>query len=152
MQFHAGLVVVGVRTVAGHAHVAGGHAAHGAVVVVQHFNRGKAGEDVHAQRLGLLAHPFDDIAQADDVVALVVETGRQHPVRRGARAGLGQEHELVLRDRHGKRCAFFFPIGDQFGQRQRVHDGAGQDVCTQFRAFLKDAYADFLILFSGQLL
>ncbi|KAG0925293.1 hypothetical protein G6F31_018790 [Rhizopus arrhizus] len=53
MQFHAGLVVVGVRAVAGDTHVAGGHAAHGAVFVVQHFNGSETGENVHAQRFGL---------------------------------------------------------------------------------------------------
>ena len=44
MQLHAGLVVIGVAAVAGHAHVAGGHAAHGALFVVQHFDRGEAGK------------------------------------------------------------------------------------------------------------
>ncbi|MDT4856373.1 hypothetical protein FQZ97_907610 [compost metagenome] len=152
MQLHAGLVVVGVAAVAGHTHVAGGHAADGAVFVVQDFHCGEAGEDIHAQRLGLLAHPLHDVAQADDVVALVVETGRQQPVGRAARAGFGQEQELVLRDGHVQRRAFFLPVGDEFGQRQRVHDGAGQDVRTQFRALFKHADADFLILLSGQLL
>jgi hypothetical protein len=45
-------------------------------LVVQHFGGGKAGEDLHAQRLGLLAQPFGDRAQADDVVAVVVEARR----------------------------------------------------------------------------
>ncbi|MNR39856.1 hypothetical protein D3C85_1580940 [compost metagenome] len=78
-----------------------------------------------------------------------MEALRQQPVRRGARAGLGQEQELVLGDGHRERRAFFLPVGDKLGQRQRVHDGAGQDVRTQFRAFLKHADADLLVLFSG---
>jgi hypothetical protein len=48
------------------AHVAGGHALDRALVVVQHFGGGKAGEDLHAQGFGLLRQPAGDhVAQAE---------------------------------------------------------------------------------------
>jgi hypothetical protein len=65
-----------VAAVAGDAHVAGGDALHRAIVVEQHFGRGKAGEDLHAQRLGLPGQPAAEIAEAPGVGALVVHEGR----------------------------------------------------------------------------
>jgi hypothetical protein len=44
--------------------------------VVQHLGGGKAGEDLHAQRFGLFTQPLGDGAQADDVVAVVVQALR----------------------------------------------------------------------------
>jgi hypothetical protein len=71
--------------------VAGGHALDRAVVVVQHLGGGEAGEDLHAQRFGLLAQPLGDGTQADDVVAVVVEAVGQQEVGRAGGAGLAQE-------------------------------------------------------------
>jgi hypothetical protein len=47
--------------VAADAHVAGGDAAHGALVVVQHFGAGEAGIDLDAERFGLLAEPAAEL-------------------------------------------------------------------------------------------
>jgi hypothetical protein len=60
VQLHAELEVVGGLAVLADAHVAGGHALDGAVVVVEHFGGGKAREDFHAQGFGLLGQPLGD--------------------------------------------------------------------------------------------
>ena len=80
------------------AHVAGGDALHRAVLVVEHLGGGEAGIDLDAQRLGLLAEPAADVAQADDVVAVVVHQPRHQEVGEAERAGLGEEQELVVAD------------------------------------------------------
>ena len=54
-ELHAGLEVGGRLAVLADTHVARRHAAHRAVLVVQHFGAGKAGEDLDAQLFGLLS-------------------------------------------------------------------------------------------------
>jgi hypothetical protein len=69
-----------------------------AIVAVQHLGGGKAGEDLHAHCLGLFAQPLGDGAQADDVVAVVVQAVGDQPLRCLLRAGgFGQEVDLVSR-------------------------------------------------------
>ena len=73
MQFHAELMCVGGLAVAADAHVAGGDTFDAAVFVEQHFSGGKAGENLHAQCFGLLAHPAHDVTEADNIVPVVLE-------------------------------------------------------------------------------
>ena len=80
VQLHAELEVVGRLAVLADAQVAGGDADDRAVVVVQHLGGGEAGEDLDAQRLGLLRQPAHDVAEADDVVAVVVEAVGQEEI------------------------------------------------------------------------
>ena len=152
MQFHAALVLVGRLAVLADAHVAGGHALDRAGLVVQHLRRGEAGEDFHAERLGLLRQPAGDCAEADDVVAFVVEALGQQPVRGGLRAGFIEEQELVLRHRLFQRRTTFLPIGEQLVQRLRVHDRARQDVRARLGAFFQHADREFAARFRRQLL
>ena len=77
MQLHARRVAVLVLAVLADAHVAGGDALHRAVLVIEHLGGGEARIDLDAQRLGLLAEPATDVAQADDVVAVIVHQRRQ---------------------------------------------------------------------------
>jgi len=58
---------------------------------------------------------------------------------------LRQECEAVTGDRRIHRCAERLPVGTQFGQRARIHDGTGQDVGADFRAFLDQANIDFRV-------
>jgi hypothetical protein len=97
VQLHAQLEFTSGLAVLAHAHVAGGHALDGAVFVEQHFGRGKARENFHAQGLGLVGQPLAEEAQAHDVVAFVVEALGQQPVGRAQRALLAQEHHGVGR-------------------------------------------------------
>ena len=57
VQLHAELKRIGWHAFAVHTHVAGGDTFDRTIVVVQDFRGRKAGEDFHAQRLGLLAQP-----------------------------------------------------------------------------------------------
>ena len=67
-----------------------------AVVVVEHLGGGEAGEDLDAQRFGLLRQPPDDVREADDVVAIVVEVCRQQPVGRAYAFGSGEQEQAVV--------------------------------------------------------
>jgi hypothetical protein len=51
-----------------------------------------------------------------------------------------------------KRSAQFFPVGQQFGQRLGVHDGAGQNVRAGLGTFFQHHHRNILAFFSGQLL
>ncbi|BDD93837.1 hypothetical protein PanNE5_32770 [Pandoraea sp. NE5] len=144
VQFHAQLEVLGRFAVLADAHVAGRHAHDRAVLVVQDLGGREAREDFNAQRFGLLSEPAHDIAQADDIVAVILEAGGQQPRRRGGRAGLVQEQEAIFNDRGVERCTKGFPVGDEFGQRLRIHDRARQDVRPDFRAFFQDTYGNLL--------
>jgi len=127
-QLHAELEAVVRLAVAADADVAGGHAAHRAAFVVQHLGGAEAGEDLDAQCLGLLAQPLRQRAQADDVVAVVVEAVGHQPGGCLLRAGLAQEQHLVGADWLMQRRAALLPVGEQLGQRTRVHHGAAQRV------------------------
>ena len=71
-QLHAQLEAVARGAFFADAHIARRHAFDRAFVVVKHLCRSKAREDFHAQSLGLLCEPAGDIAQADNVVAVVI--------------------------------------------------------------------------------
>ena len=116
VQFHAGLVVLGVLAVAAYAQVAGGHALDRAVLVVEHFGRGEAGVDFDAQALGLLSQPAAQIAEADDVVAVIVHLRRR---RQPERLAFGKKQEAVFPGGRIERRAQGFPVGEEFVERAR---------------------------------
>ncbi|VAY89696.1 conserved hypothetical protein [mine drainage metagenome] len=151
-QLHAELEMVGGSAVLAQAQVAGGHAAHPAGVVIQHLGSGETGEDFHPQRLGLLRHPAHHVAQADDVVAVVLETVGQDQGRRRPGCGFAQEPERVFGHRLVQRRAVGLPVGQQFGERSRVHDGARQDVRTRLGTLLQHADRNLLPLLGRKLL
>ena len=100
--------------------------------------RRKAGIDFHAQRFGLLAQPFAEIGQADDVVAAdcssAAETGNAEGVMR---AGFGEEAEAVVGHRRLQRRALLLPVRDQFVQRAGIDHRAGQDMRPDLRALFQ---------------
>src|SRR5690606_10083037 len=118
----------------------------------QYLVGGEAGEDLHAQRFGLRAEPARDRAQRDDVVAVVVEAVGQEEGRRGFRAVLVEEQELVARDRLLQRRAALGPVGKQFRQRARIHDRAREDVRAGLRTLFQHAYRRLAPHFRRQLL
>ncbi len=152
VQLHAQLELARGLAVLADAHVAGGHALDRAVVVVEHLGGSKAREDFNAQCLGLLAQPLDHVAQANDVVAMVLEAGRQQEVGRAQGGFLTQEDHGVVGDGLGQGRALFLPVRDQLGQRTRVHDRAGQDVGTGLGALFQHDDGDILAFFGRQLL
>ena len=97
VQFHAALRSIGPGLPSlADAHVAGGDADDRALVIVEHFARGKARIDLDAQRLGLLGEPAADIAERHDIVAVIVHQRRHDEIRQPQRAARSEEQELVV--------------------------------------------------------
>ena len=152
VQLHALRVGILVLAVLADPHVAGSDSAHCAVLGVEHLGRGEARIDLHSQRLGLLAEPAADVAQADDVVAVIVHQPRQGEVREAQRTALGQPQEAVVGDVGLDRSALFLPVGDQLVQPDRVDHRARQDVSADFRALLDQADRDLVAALGRELL
>src|SRR4029077_5462174 len=139
VQFHARLVGVGLLALAVDAEVAGGDALHRGAFI-QGFGRGEAGKDLDAELLGLLAQPAGEVAETDDVVAVVGKTRGEQPGRRPERRIFGEKEETVLAHRGSERRALLLPVGNQLRDRTRVHYRARQDVRADLRAFLEHAH------------
>ena len=147
-ELDAGLEVGAGLAVALDALVVGDHAADAALAVVEELRARRLGQDVDPQLLGLLRQPAADIAEADDVVALVV-----HLRRRGQAdgAGLGEIEELVLPGRGLERGALLLPVRDQLGERARLDHRTGEDVRPHLRALLEHADGDLPALLRREL-
>ena len=74
VQLHARLIRIGRLAFAIDAHVAGDDAFHDTRVAVQNLRSRKSGEDLHAERFGLLCEPPANVPETDDVIAVVLET------------------------------------------------------------------------------
>ncbi len=133
------------------AHVAGGDAHHGASLVEKNFGTGKAWVDLDAERFGLFAQPAADVAERDDVVAFVVEALRQEAARDLGGTVFGKDEEAVFGYRGIERGAVGLPVGQQFAQGARVHDGTGENMGADLSAFLDQADAEFGAVFCRQL-
>ncbi|MNZ80097.1 hypothetical protein D3C78_987240 [compost metagenome] len=135
------------------AHVAGDNAAHHAVFIEQRFLGGEARVDFHAQVLGLLGQPAAQVAQRDDVVALVVHGLGHEQVRHlGRTAGILEHVDVVALHFGVQRRAELFPVWEQLVQGTGLEHRAGEDVGADFRAFFHHADADFATGFGGLLL
>ena len=152
MQLHAELKVLGRLSVFADSEIAGGHALDGAVVVVEHFGRSEAGEDFHADALGMRRHPAHHVAEADDVVALVVHRQGHQPVGCAPSASLGEEQDVVAGHRLIERRAELLPVRDQLADRARVHHRAGQDVRAGLGPLFEHDDRHLLALLCGELL
>ncbi len=152
VQLHAGCVAVLVGAVLGDAHIAGGDALHRAILIVEDLRGGEARIDLDTQRLGLLAEPAADLAQADDVVAVVVHQARQQEVGESVGAALGQEEELIVGDLGFERRALFLPVRNELVEADRIDHGARQNVGAEFRALFEHADGDFVVALCGELL
>ena len=119
-----------------HAHIAGGDALHPAGIVIEHLGGGEAGIDLHPQPLGLLGQPAAEIAQADDVIALVVHLGRG---RQAQRMLLRQQQEIVVDRRRIEGCPLLLPVGDQLIEGDGLEDRAGEDMGADLGSLLDDA-------------
>jgi hypothetical protein len=133
------------------AHIAGGNAFDRAIFIKQYFSTGKAGVDFNTQRFGLFAQPAADIAERNDVVALVMKATGQYAVRNFGGAGFGKDEETIFRDWRVKRCAVFLPVGQQFGQGAWVHDCTRENVGADFCPFLDQANRKFGSFFCSNL-
>ncbi len=152
-QFHAGGVQAFFRVAfAVDAQITGDDAAHHAVFVEQRFLSCKARVDFNAKVFSLLGEPAAQIAQRDNVVAMVVH-GLGHEKVRDFLSffGVAQHVDVIALDRRIERRAQFLPVRKQLVQCARFEHGTGQNVCADFGAFFHHADADFLPGFSGLL-
>ena len=143
------LIVLRRLTIAANSHVTGGHAHHPAGRIVQHLGGGETWVDLYSELFGLLRQPAADVAEADDVVALVVHLRRR---RQPERLLLGEEQEVVFGRRNVERRALVPPVGNQFVERARLDDRARQDMRADLGPLLDNADADLSLLPRGQLL
>ena len=95
-KLHATHVHVSLPTILANAHVTGRDTAYNAGLVIKYFGGSKARINLNAERFGLLSEPATEIAERDNVVAVIVHLRR---CRQAERRALGQEHELVGGDR-----------------------------------------------------
>ncbi|RMS28105.1 hypothetical protein ALP71_03579 [Pseudomonas coronafaciens pv. garcae] len=152
-QFHAG----GVQAFFGiafavDAQIAGDDTAYHAVFVEQRLLGGEARVDLHTQVLGLLGEPAAQVAERNDVVAMVVHGLGNEKVRNfPGFFSIVQYIDVVALDRRIERRPQFLPVREQFVERARLEHCTGQNVSPHFRAFFHHADADFLPGFSGLL-
>ncbi len=138
-QLHPGSVVRAMLAVAGHAHIADGDADY-AAILLQQLGSGEAGVDLDPQRLGLAAQPLAYLAQADDVVAVIVHVRHHRAEHRDpVRAGLGEEQHVVFGRQGVQRRSALVPARDQLVQRPGLDHRPGQDVRADLGALLHHA-------------
>ena len=142
-------VALGRLAVLADPHIAGRDATHLAVVVVKHLGGGKAGVDLDAELLGLARQPTAQIAEADDVIAVIVHRRRG---RQPQGAVLRQVQKAVAGRRGVERGAALAPVRDQLIERTRLEHRAGQDVGADLGAFLDDTDRELACRGGGELL
>lgn len=117
-----------------------------ALRVVEDLARRKAGIHLDANLLGALRKPLAQLAQADDVVALVAHLRR---VRDRDRVFLGQEAHLVGRRGRdvleARRVVFREPVRDQLVQRGRLDHVPGDDVVANLAGLFEEEHAEVVI-------
>ncbi len=131
------------------AHIAGGDATHPPGLVVQYLGGGEAGIDLDPQFLGLARQPAAQIAEADDVIAVIVHLRRS---RQPQRAGFGQVKKTVFGRRRVEGRPAVPPIRDELVQRTRLEYRAGQDMRADLGALLDDADGKLAAGSGGELL
>ena len=138
-QRHAGREVRAMRTVFLDAHVAGVDAGDRALFVIEQPGGGEARIDFDAERLGLAGQPAADVAEGDDVVAVIVHQRRHQDVRQAEGTGRSQNQEMISRHLGLERVvALLAPAGQKAVDADRVDDGTGQDVGAGLAALFQD--------------
>ena len=103
------------------------------------FARREAGVDLDPERLGLPGEPAAEVAEADDVAAVVVHPRRHRPVGQlqGARRAL-QQMDLIIRDRYAEGC--LLPARrQQLLEGDGIEQGAGEQMGAHFRPLFQQA-------------
>lgn len=126
--------------------VACGDADDGTLVVMKHFGCGKARIDLDAQRFCVARQPATDVAERDDVIALIIPQGRHHKVRQANGAGRTEHQKVVGRHFRLEGMALLLaPAGKQAVDADRIDDGAGEDMGADFRALFQDDHGEVRI-------
>ena len=119
------------RAVLADAAIAGADADH-ARALEQHRLAGEAHEQIDAGGLDLPGQPLDELAERDDVVAVIAERRRRD--RQPELAARRQVVDAVGADLAGQRRALGDEVGDQLGQRRRIEQRPGQACARRPRA------------------
>ncbi len=134
------------------AQVASKNAADDTFFVDQCFLSSKARIHLNAQCFGLFGQPAAQVAQRDDVVAMVVHGLGHEEVRQlGGFFCAGEHIDVIALDLGVQRGAQLFPVREEFVQGTRLEYRTGENVGADFGAFFYDTDADFLFGFSGLL-
>ena len=152
VQLHARREAVLGLAVAANAHVAGRNAIDRAVGVVENLGGGKARIDLDAQFLGLLAEPAHDVAETDDIVAVIAHERRHHEVRQREFAGWTQHEEPVARHLRRHRRALLAPVRDERVEADGIDHRARQDMRADLGTLLEDDDTQVLARLGGDLL
>ena len=150
-KLHPRHEVVGGLAVAPDPHVAGDDPADGAVLAVEHVRGGEAGEHLRPELLRLGGKPAAEVPQADDVVAVVLQRGREQRGRPRHAARLGEKEEALLRDRGIEGRFALAPV------REELLEGAGldhrprKDMGADLGALLDHAHAEVVVALHGEL-
>ena len=114
---------------------------HRAVVIEQHLGGGKAGIDFDAQRFRLGCEPAADIAEGDDIVAVIVHQRRHHQIGQTHRAVRRKPIEAVVADLGLDRTVFVSPVRNEPVEADGIDDGAREDVRADLGALLDHDHA-----------
>ena len=150
-ELHAGHEVVGGLAVAPHPHVPGDDPADRAVLAVQHVGGGEAGEHLRPQLLRLRGEPPAEVPEADDVVAVVLERGREQTVRPREPSPLGEEEEAFLRHLGVDGRLAVAPVREELLEGARLEHRAGEDVGADLGPLLDHADAQVVAALLGEL-
>ncbi len=141
-QLHAAHEVVGWLPVTPNAHVAGRHADHRTIVVVENLGGRKARIDLDAELGRLLAEPDAQRAQADDVVAVVAHQRGHEEVRHAERAVFRQNQELVGLDLGVDGGTLLLPVRHEPVETLGIDDGTRQDMGADSGALFQHHHRD----------
>ena len=89
VQLHSAGITTSVCTVFADAHVARGNTSDCTHFIEEHFCRRKSRINLHAEFFSFCTQPAANIGQTNDVIAVILETLGQHPVRNLASGRLG---------------------------------------------------------------
>src|SRR6185312_7230838 len=128
------------------AEIAGYDAGDGALCIRQHVDGGGHREDVDAKRLRLVAEPADEIAERSNDAVMRPHQRRQQPVGQHDIGGAAEDVEAVPGDRGTDGRTLFPPVGNELGEADRVHHGAGEDMPTDLRGLFDHGDACLLPL------
>ena len=98
MQFHAALKALSGFAIFANPHITGCHTRYCTGIVEQHFGGCKSGVDFHTEFFGFRAQPATDIGERNYLVAVILKTRGQHPVRDLTPTVFGQKHEAIFGD------------------------------------------------------
>ncbi len=151
-QLDAALEVVGRLAVLADALVAGRDADDRTLLVVQHLGDRKLRIDLNAQFAGLLAEPAHEVAEAADIVAVIVHQRRHDEVGDAQHAGRTEEIEAVVRHLRLERRALLLPVRNERVEPDGIDHRAGKDMRADLGALLQHHDGDLAARARGQLL